>query len=162
MVALRTAASCPHSSVAVMVLISPAKGSRTSHLTSPSVRASVHRSSGDLPGPRQHPFRLGIALSGRLWIPGAFRLPAFASLTIPIPLEGSAFLTVGVPAYRPPPDSIGVATFHMSEIRPGWVPSLLRGRGVRMPSVLGGSTYTSHWGLLSHGPRHRLDQPSVR
>jgi hypothetical protein len=29
--------------------------------------------------PRQHPFRLGITLSDRLWIPCAFRLSAFAS-----------------------------------------------------------------------------------
>jgi hypothetical protein len=35
-----------------------------------------------VPDPRQRPFGLGIALSGRLWIPVAFRLPAFASWVI--------------------------------------------------------------------------------
>src|SRR5712692_3870627 len=28
----------------------------------------------------------------------------------PVPLAGSAFIAVGLPAYRPPPDSLGVAT----------------------------------------------------
>jgi len=39
-----------------------------------------------------------------------------------------AFLTVGLPGttWRPDPD--GVSTFHTCEIRPGWVPSLPRGR----------------------------------
>ena len=40
-----------------------------------------------LPASRQHPFGLGIALSSGLWIPPAFRRLAFASRSIPFPLE---------------------------------------------------------------------------
>ena len=51
---------------------------------------------GGLPGPRQHPFRLGITLSSRLWLPGAFRPLAFASWTFLLPLELPATLTSAV------------------------------------------------------------------
>jgi hypothetical protein len=40
-------------------------------------------------------------LSGRLWIPAAFRPPAFASSDIPYPPGGSASLAVGLPGPRP-------------------------------------------------------------
>ena len=39
-----------------------------------------------------------------------------------------AFLTVGLPGTTLRPDPDGVSTFHTCEIRPGWVPSLPRGR----------------------------------
>jgi len=48
---------------------------------------------GGLPGPRQHPFGLGITLSSRLCVPAAFRLLAFASWTFLLPLEYPATLT---------------------------------------------------------------------
>ncbi len=38
------------------------------------------------------------------------------------------FLTRCLPDTGRAPDLIGVSTFHMSEMRLGWVPSLLRGR----------------------------------
>ena len=81
-----------------------------------------------LPAPRQHPIRLGISLSSRLWIPGAFRLLAFASWSIPFPLRNSAVLTVGLLRFLS--DLSGVIMFRTLELRLGWVPSLLRGLGV--------------------------------
>src|SRR5713226_8744360 len=48
---------------------------------------------GGLPGPRQHPFGLGITLSSRLCVPAAFRRLAFASWTFLLPLEYPATLT---------------------------------------------------------------------
>jgi hypothetical protein len=56
---------------------------------------------------------------------------------VPIPTGGSAFLTVGSPADRPPPDSIGVSTFRTDEIQPGRVPSILRGRGACINATAG-------------------------
>ena len=67
------------------------------------------------PVARQHPFGLGIALSGRLWIPFAFRLPAFASYDLLFPLRGWPFLAVGLLARRP--DLNGVSLFRIREIR---------------------------------------------
>jgi len=81
-------------------------------------------------------------LSGRLWIPVAFRLPAFASWAFPFPLRNSAFLAVGllvecrdllVPSS---PDPIGLTPFLAVELRSGWVSFLLRELGVR-PSADG-------------------------
>jgi hypothetical protein len=51
---------------------------------------------GDVPGPRQPPFSVGIALSAQLCLPVAFRLAAFASWSFLFPLKDSAFLTVGL------------------------------------------------------------------
>ena len=44
----------------------------------------------------------------------------------PTPAKGSALLTVGPLAQRPDPD--GVTAFRTHELRPGWVPPVLRGR----------------------------------
>ena len=55
------------------------------HLTFPSVYVPYVCIWLALPEPRQRPFRLGITLSGRLWIPVSFRLPAFASWSGPAP-----------------------------------------------------------------------------
>jgi hypothetical protein len=44
------------------------------------------------------------------------------------PLGSWAFLAVGLPEANSPLDPIGVVTFHMSEVRPGWVPPEPRGR----------------------------------
>ena len=60
--------------------------------------------------------------------PAAFRLPAFASRVVLLPLESSAFLTVGLPSNIGCGDSIGVVTFRMRQKRPGWVPSVPRER----------------------------------
>lgn len=60
--------------------------------------------------------------------PASFRPPALASWAILRPLEDRAFLTVGLPETSSFPDSNGVVTFHTSEIRPGWVPPIPRGR----------------------------------
>jgi len=106
---------------------------------------------GDAPGPRQHPFRLGIALSSRLLIPVVFRLLAFASWTILCPLETSASLTVGVPADRPP-DSIGITTFRTCERRPG--------EGAFYTAGLSESS-TSHGRGLVLAQDHRLGQASL-
>jgi hypothetical protein len=58
--------------------------------------------------PRQHPFRLGIALSGGLWVPRAFRLPAFASWPS-CPARASA------PSYdKPTADGRPYRGFHVS------------------------------------------------
>ena len=51
-------------------------------------------------------------------------------LDILFPPEDSAVLTVGLPNRRSGPDPVGVPVFRTYEIRPGWVPSLLRGGGV--------------------------------
>ena len=92
------------------------------------------------PDPRQRPFgpghqpgirpvirdgqRRGQPYESRF--PAAFRPPAFASRVILFPPGSWAFLAVGLPGIRPDPD--GVSTFRTCEIRPGWVPSLPRGR----------------------------------
>jgi hypothetical protein len=60
--------------------------------------------------------------------PAAFRPPAFASRVFLRPLGDYAFLTVGLPAATGLADPIGVVTFRMHEIRPGWAPSVPRGR----------------------------------
>ncbi len=72
-------------------LLSPRLASNLSRNEQPSQRAE----SGS-PDPRQHPFRLGITLSSRLWVPAAFRLLAFASWIILFPLGTSAVLTSGL------------------------------------------------------------------
>ena len=111
-----------------------------SNLPFGSEPSASNRSAGS-PDPRQRPFRPGHQpLSGRLSgdrrrrsqhrghrFPVAFRPPAFASRVILRPL-----------GHRPPSrsayqassrlDPIGVVTFRMRQIRPGWVPSEPRGR----------------------------------
>jgi hypothetical protein len=57
--------------------------------------------------------------------PVAFPPPAFRFSVIRFPLGGWAFLTVGLPAS---PDPDGVTAFPTHELRPGWVPSIPRGR----------------------------------
>jgi hypothetical protein len=90
------------------------------------------RSSGDVPGPRQPPFSVGIALSARLCISFAFQLAAFASWSFPFPLRSSAFLAVGLTfGIDRPVDLIGVTSFRMCETQLGRMPSLLWGMGVR-------------------------------
>lgn len=54
-------------------------------------------------------------LSGGLWFPRAFRLPAFASWGILSPLGCCAALTVGLLVC---PDPIGITTFHMPNRTP--------------------------------------------
>src|SRR5262249_12877414 len=116
------------------------------------------RSSDGSPGPRQPPFGVNQqALSTGLWIPLAFRPVAFASGTVLCPLQGWASLTVGLLAV---PDCNGVATFHNKEMRRGWVPSILRGHGVRR----GGTTASRSWARPLAPLAHycRLVQPPLR
>ena len=66
--------------------------------------------------------------ASRSRFPAAFRPPAFASRVILCP-PGSSSLPHGRPTGRRSlPDPDGVVTFRMVEIRPGWVPSVPRGR----------------------------------
>jgi len=60
--------------------------------------------------------------------PATFRPPALASWAILRPLGNPAFLTVGLPSASLRSDPNGVVTFRTSEIRPGWVPPIPRGR----------------------------------
>jgi len=60
--------------------------------------------------------------------PAAFRPPALASWAILRPLGNPAFLTVGFPSASLRSDPNGVVTFRTSEIQPGWVPPIPRGR----------------------------------
>jgi hypothetical protein len=112
-------------SVSWVRLLSPRLASNLSHDEQPS-----YRSVGGLPGPRQHPFGLGITLSSRLWLPRAFRPLAFASWLILCPLETSATLTSSlltwirlhggshVPHYR---DATGGDAFYTPK---SWCPRL--------------------------------------
>ena len=83
--------------------------------TRPSIRAVI----------RDH-WRRGQPSASRF--PAAFQPPAFAFRVILFPPADWAFLTVGLPGTTRCPDPDGVSTFRTSEIRPGWVPSLPRGR----------------------------------
>ncbi len=58
--------------------------------------------------------------------PAAFRLPAFRFSVILFPPRSWALLAVGLPDLGP--DLDGVTAFRTHELRPGWVPSLPRGR----------------------------------
>jgi hypothetical protein len=49
-------------------------------------------------------------------------------LVILFPPRSWAFLAVGLPARQHEPDPDGVSTFRTRELRPGWVPSIPRGR----------------------------------
>ncbi|MGQ4808766.1 hypothetical protein NKDENANG_02155 [Candidatus Entotheonellaceae bacterium PAL068K] len=73
--------------------LQPLPVASTIHLHEPSSLRSI----ADSPMARQHSFESGIALSGRLWIPVAFGLPAFASRHFPFPLENWPFLAVALP-----------------------------------------------------------------
>ena len=93
------------------------------------------------PGPRQRPFGPGTPARIRPVIreppaeepvirsrfPAAFRPPAFASWAILRPLGNCAFLTVGLPARTRAGPRRGCHVPH-GETRPGWVPSIPRGR----------------------------------
>ncbi|MGQ4807857.1 hypothetical protein NKDENANG_01220 [Candidatus Entotheonellaceae bacterium PAL068K] len=78
--------------------LQPLPVASTLHLHEPSLLRSI----ADSPMARQHSFELGIALSGRLWIPVAFGPPAFASCHFPLPLEAWPFLAVGLPVWIAP------------------------------------------------------------
>ena len=84
--------------------------------------------------------------------PAAFRPPAFASWAILFPLGSCAFLTVGRPGGCFHPDPNGVATFHTSEIRPGWVLPLPRGGGVHQMAVTS-TIGACRFSTASHAPR---------
>jgi hypothetical protein len=74
-------------------------------------------------------------------------------LDIPIPPKVSASLTVGLPARNQARlDFVGVAVFHTREIRPGWVPSLLRGGGV-IPATVTSMTGACRFATASPLPR---------
>jgi hypothetical protein len=61
--------------------------------------------------------------------PVAFRPPAFRFSVIRYPPRSWALLTVGLPGTPPAcPDLDGVTAFRTHELRPGWVPSIPRGR----------------------------------
>lgn len=60
--------------------------------------------------------------------PVAFRRPAFASRVILLPLGNGASLTVGLPSAEFHLDPIGVFTFRMIKLRPGWMSSVPRER----------------------------------
>jgi len=77
--------------------------------------------------PRQPPFGVGIALSGGLCIPRAFRLPAFASWPS---CARCGFGLLLQAAYWITPDHNGVATFHIGEMHGGELASLRRERGI--------------------------------
>ncbi len=153
----------------------PRKPSPSSCPTCPSVPVPGHSTSFvGSPDPRQRPFRPGHPpLSGRLcggrWrrsqhrghrVPVTFRLPAFASRVVLHPLEHRAALTDDLPEARSRLDSIGVFTFHMRQVRPGWMPSEPRGRwcaparpnpsGRHLPPSNGRSLF-SRWRIPSRG-----------
>src|SRR4030095_11188351 len=75
------------------------------------VAVPAQRSLGRSPGARQPP--CGVcqrALAGGLWIPPAFRRPAFASCAFLRPLWSAPALTIGV---LERPDHRGVTTFRL-------------------------------------------------
>lgn len=76
------------------------------------------------------------------------------------PTRGSAFLTVGSPTDRPPPDSIGVSTFRTDEMRPGRVPSILRGRGACINATAGVDHLAGPLTRRRLTQHRRLHQPS--
>jgi hypothetical protein len=109
-------------------------------LTCPSVRASSSSSPAGLTWPRQRPFEPahedpypagyprrpvgGLVLLS--WFPVAFRPPAFASRSSD---SRRGVRPSSRSAYRPRrPDPDGVTAFRTHELRPGWVPSIPRGR----------------------------------
>jgi len=86
---------------------------------------------GHSPNPRLHPFRLGIALSGRLWIPFAFRLPAFASWILLHPLRVLLFSRTAYCTHigKVGTDRIGVIMFCTLDMRLVRMPPVLREQG---------------------------------
>jgi hypothetical protein len=74
-------------------------------------------------------------------------------LDIPIPPKNSAFITVGLPAHHQAGlDFVGVSVFRTYEIRPGWVPSLLRGDGV-LPAIVTSIAGACRFSTASPVPR---------
>jgi hypothetical protein len=118
--------------------------------TPPGIRSVIRGDRG-----RARPYRLGFL--------SPFSAPAFASWTVLFPPRSSASLTVGLPATLPRPDPDGVPTFRLHETRPGWVPSMPRGRrcshgrlgapGRRLPLPSG---QPLHPGASTHHPRLTL------
>src|SRR5919197_1893593 len=75
------------------------------------VTVPSQRPLGRSPGARQHPFELRQwALSGGLWIPPAFRRPAFASCAFLRPLRSWPALAIGL---LESPDHNGITTFRI-------------------------------------------------
>src|SRR5215470_81438 len=81
-------------------------------------------------------------LSGGLWLPRAFRRPAFASCAFLRPLWSSPALTIGLLEC---PDHSGVTTFRIGKTRRGELASLRRERGT-----------------LSAGPLRPADRCSIK
>ena len=84
------------------------------------------------PAPRLHSFEFGISHVRLVMISHCLSAGGFRFLEHPIPAEG-LYLPCGWSTgfdYDSPPDLIGVITFRTSEIRLGWVLSVLRRLGV--------------------------------
>ena len=90
------------------------------------------------------------------WFPVGFRPPAFASWTsrsrqrIP-PSSQLAYQA----RHQAELDFVGVAVFHTREIRPGWVPSSLRGDGA-IPAAATSTTGACRFPTASPLPRHNF------
>jgi hypothetical protein len=112
------ASNLPFGSGVVVIGSAQAHLTRVSTLSGPGTQPVSGQLSGTTGG--------GPIITSRF--PAAFRLPAFASRVIRFPPGTSAFLTVGLPDPSPGLDPVGVTTFRAYELRPGWVPSVPRGR----------------------------------
>ena len=136
--------------------------------TCPSVRRFRSLSLQRLTCPRRHPFR-GRVIKTRYPAssaePAAWRGgPNLAPISCRLSPTGVRFLDIlsrqRVPppsrlAYQPPRgrlDSVGVSVFRTYEMRPGWVPSLLRGGGV-VPTAVTSTTGTCRFSTASPVPR---------
>ena len=80
-------------------------------------------------------------------------------LGILCPPGNSAFLAVGLPRHIGG-DTDGVSTFHTSETRPGWVPSLLRDGGARTAG-LSSPAAACRFSAASPVPRSRVPSPGL-
>jgi hypothetical protein len=77
-------------------------------------------------------------------------------LSILFPPEDSALLAVGLPGHPDDGlDSVGVSVFRTHEMRPGWVPSLLRGGGV-LPTSAASLVGACRFAAASPIPRWNL------
>jgi hypothetical protein len=133
-----------------------------------SIRFTAHLpTSAPLSGPGHHGSVSGQLPSNghleeqprSLWCPVGFRPPAFASWASCSRQRIPPFLTVGLPHRHSGPDSVGVSAFRTCEIRPGWVPSLLRGSGV-VPATETSMTGACRFTAASPYPRCNI--PSAR
>jgi hypothetical protein len=93
-----------------------------------SAMSPLRRLPGDAPGPSQRPFSLGMALSAGLWVPLALSAGSvrFLDPYSPAGAVGLCSHWLTGPLDHGP-DPIGVVMFHTVEMRPGGVPSVLRG-----------------------------------